>query len=555
MSGLIGKLTAALLAALLVAGCGGRGVGGVDLADTSDAVDASSGNAAGAVDTAGVVDVDRTIDASGAIDASDAVDANDGGGADAGPSDASPDRVVNTAPGGDTSTVADAENTGDSELGDVAAVGVGEADVPPAADTASPDTASPDTAPADTGPADTGPADTGPADTGPADSGPGQADAVPDVSDSGMTDAATTDAAATDAATTDAGTQDATSIADAALVDAPQPCVDPVVTTVIHLAVDGLQAKGIAALIAAGKAPNFKRLVTEGASTHDARCDFTHSVTLPNMTAMMTGLAVSAVAGKPATMFHGYVDNVSVAPGVTLHNAGNPALSYVRSIFDLAHDYGLRTALYSSKVKFALFEQSWDAKAGAADLVGVDNGKNKIDDKLMDADTAKLMNAFIAASTKQPYSYAFVHLWDPDQIGHLKGWGSPQWQVAVIHVDTQLGKLLNHIESHPKLAGHTVLLVTADHGGHLKNHSNQTHPDIYTIPFYLWGARIAKGKDLYGQLTNRTAPGATLPDYTAKAQPLRNGDSAAIAAMLLGLPTLPGALMVDAGLTLTSCKN
>lgn len=360
--------------------------------------------------------------------------------------------------------------------------------------------------------------------------------------------------AGADSASADVGASDAGSL-DAQAADIAPPCVDAKITHILHVAADGMQAKGLGSLIAAGKAPNFKRMVDEGTTTLNARCDYTHSITLPNMSCMLTGRSVSAVSGKAPTVFHGYVDNIDVAVGVTLHNAGNPALSYVPGIFDVVHDHGMRTGMYVSKTKFSLFDQSWDAAAGAPDLVGADNGQDKIDVFVLNEDTAALTDAFIAASSKQPFDYAFVHLRDADAIGHQEGWGSAKWQEAVVHVDKQLGKLLDHVEQHPALKGHTVVIVAADHGGHQNNHAFAWHPDVFTIPFMVWGARIGKGLNAYDRFANRFDPLEVRTDYTVAAQPLRNGDAANLAASLLGLPNVSGSLMIDAGLVLTSCQD
>ena len=346
---------------------------------------------------------------------------------------------------------------------------------------------------------------------------------------------------------------DATEPPDVA--DTSTPCTPPKITSVMLFIVDGLQAAGLASLIQVGSLPNFARLAKEGAFTHNARCDFSHSITLPNMTSMMSGRPVSAVAGQSASVFHGYTANVDPPAGATVHNAGNPALPYVPSIFDVAHDAGLRTGLYASKTKFVLFDTSWDAAHGAADLAGPDNGTDKVDVFSIVLDSAKMTDDFLAASTLKPFQFVFLHYANPDAAGHASGWGSPAWQQAVIAVDKQLGRVLDHVEANAALAGQTVVLLTSDHGGMGTNHSDATLPSNYTIPFYAWGAGIAAGVDLYSLVPGRTLPGTTRPDYTVAAQPLRNGDAANIATGLLGLPPVPGALMVGAGLQAATCPQ
>jgi len=53
-------------------------------------------------------------------------------------------------------------------------------------------------------------------------------------------------------------------------------------------------------------------------------------------------------------------------PGVTLHGAG-----YIASTFDAAHDRGRSNALYASKSKFVLFEQSFDGAKLALGAFGL----------------------------------------------------------------------------------------------------------------------------------------------------------------------------------------
>ena len=64
------------------------------------------------------------------------------------------------------------------------------------------------------------------------------------------------------------------------------------------------------------------------------------------------------------------------------------------------------------------------------------------------------------------------------------------------------------------------------------------------IPFFLSAPGITGGSDLHALFENRFNPGTGRPSYVDAAQPVRNGDVANLSAALLGLPAVPGSLMV-----------
>lgn len=304
----------------------------------------------------------------------------------------------------------------------------------------------------------------------------------------------------------------------------------------ILISVDGLRPDAVTVLGESG-APNFYRLRREGAFTSNARGDNDLTITLPNHTGMISGRPVMGPGG------HGWTANTDPFPGMTLHrNRG----SYVGSLFDVAHDHGLRTALFVSKSKFSLYDTSYDATNGAPDELAPDNGRDKVDTFVVNEDTAELMTAFLAEETVSPFGVAMLHLRDPDTAGHAKKWdlqtGSPYLQ-AVQRVDGLLGRLLDSIEAAEPLKGKTWVVLTADHGGMLGTirHDQNDSPEDYTIPFVVWGPGVPAGANLYElNRESRREPGSTRIPYEDAIQPIRNADAGNLVLSLLGLPAVPG---------------
>ena len=327
---------------------------------------------------------------------------------------------------------------------------------------------------------------------------------------------------------------------------------------VIQISVDGLAGKLLQKYLAEAPAEysSFTRLFSEGAGTLNARTDFTHTVTLPNHTSMLTGRPVSPPAGKSSTVAHNYTLNSDPPDGVTLHSI-NSQIPYMSSTLDVAHDHGKSTAFYASKSKFSLFTESYSAERGAP----APAGRAKVDHQCLmetpgDPETPKVATSLqmhkqlMADLPAYHPGYTFIHFRDPDSAGHILGWDSPAYRKAVHNVDTQLGQLLTLLDTDPQFKGKTVIVLTADHGGvpntetkTPKTHSFSTDANNYTIPFVVWGAGVKHG-DLYELNTaTRANPGDKQLDFNAPKQPIRNGEAGNLALKLLGLPAIPGSMI------------
>lgn len=317
---------------------------------------------------------------------------------------------------------------------------------------------------------------------------------------------------------------------------------------VVHISVDGLASAGFESLIRleevipTGNFSNFVRLKREGASTFNARTDFTHTLTLPNHASMLTGRPVLAPTALPTAVYHNWTNNGDPPSGVTLHS-NHPTDDYVASVFDVVHDAGSSTALLASKSKFSLFDVSYDATHGApdADPTDGDNGRDKIDVTYFLADATAVADQFASSLGQRTFDYSFLHLADPDLAGHTFGWGSTEWNDAVQVVDAAIGRIMDAVALQPEMSGSTALIVTTDHGGIGQGHDNPAELSNFRIPFFVWGPDVNPGADLYAQYGGQVVnPGSARPDYTDLNQPIRNGDSGNLALALLNLPPIPG---------------
>ena len=332
-------------------------------------------------------------------------------------------------------------------------------------------------------------------------------------------------------------------------------CVAPVtaqdIQYVIQISVDGLHSGQLQSLMQTqpDRYANFQRFVSEGATTFNARTDFSNTYTLPNHTSMITGRPVAQPADDP-TLHHGYLNNSSPKDTDMLHVGWNPALTYIASTYDQAHDHGLSTAMYTGKDKFVIYEQSYNVTAttngGRPDtyLEDGDQGVNKIDKyeyEVVKGTSSGIMETLLEDYQNTPFNYALLHFLEPDAAGHAFGWRSQEWNDIVHLVDQHLGQLFELIETQPQLVGRTALVLTADHGGSLLGHDEIDDPNKFRVPFFVWGPGVAAGADMYqlNELT-RLEPGQERQPYTAPVQPIRNGDSGNLAMALLGLPSIEG---------------
>jgi hypothetical protein len=302
---------------------------------------------------------------------------------------------------------------------------------------------------------------------------------------------------------------------------------DNAVDRVIAISIDGLNPRAIEKL-GKSRTPTLHRLMREGAYTLNARTVREQTLTMPNHTAMLTGRRVDDRHGG-----HGYTENFD--NGGTIHGAAG---HYVASVFDVVHDNGGSTAMFASKAKFRLYRRTWNTH-GAADRTGRNDGRAKIDRVTIDRNNTRLVSKLTAELRRSPREFTFVHLSLPDRVGHAHSFMGNEYLAAVQRTDQLLGRILNTVDDRPDIRRHTLVVLTADHGGSGADHYAPGELQNYRIPFMAWGPGVPEGRNLYGLNPSFESPADSRPSYRGK-QPIRNADLANVVTDALDLPRVPG---------------
>jgi predicted AlkP superfamily pyrophosphatase or phosphodiesterase len=253
---------------------------------------------------------------------------------------------------------------------------------------------------------------------------------------------------------------------------------------VVIISIDGLRPDAIDAF----DAHTIERLMREGAYSLQAQT-ILPSKTLPSHTSMLTGVDADAHGitwNSDQTDEHGHVD--------------------VSTVFSLARQAGLRTAAFFSKTKFHHLEVPNSLDHVRSPKGGLLTGRFTWNQ------TVGMVEDYLESDADAP-NLLFVHIGEPDYAGHIFGWMSGIYGLAVKQADRAVAEIID--EANDRFgAGNYTLIVTADHGGHGRDHGSDDPRDT-TIPWIVWGKGVQVG--------------ATLPA-------IQTMDTAATAMWMLGIP-------------------
>ncbi len=245
----------------------------------------------------------------------------------------------------------------------------------------------------------------------------------------------------------------------------------------VIISVDGLRPDAISA---AG-ATNLMGLIRQGAWCPTAST-IQLSRTLPSHTSMLTGLDLH---------HHG-----------VRHNGYTPGSISSPTVFTACKKAGKSTAMYISKEKLRYL-----AVPGSVDFLYGPDPWDQPNSRTWSA----MEIAGIFRETWRPAGYAmsFIHLREPDGAGHTYGWMSPPYLEAVREIDAAIGDMVRTIRESGRM-DRTVLIISADHGGHDLDHGGPSSEDT-TIPWICVGPGVPRGLIIHRSIaTFDTAPTALL---------------------------------------------
>ena len=233
------------------------------------------------------------------------------------------------------------------------------------------------------------------------------------------------------------------------------------ISRVIVVVLDGLRPDAINAF----HLRHIQRLAHDGMSTLSAST-VAPSVTAAAMTSLMTGVHPD-VHGLQNDRFRIPKTTAPLFPlPQVLRDAGIPTFAFVR-------DLPLMARPLAHRIAKKLGVERVTCRGGTAPTV--------------------LMEAHRVMQTKKR-GFFLLHWADADQAGHDFGWMSDKYREAARRLDASLGLLcaLTNVAHDPS----TLLIALADHGGGgaVQNDHDSDHPLDRTIPIFLCGGGVNRGR-------------------------------------------------------------
>lgn len=231
---------------------------------------------------------------------------------------------------------------------------------------------------------------------------------------------------------------------------------EPLAERALIITVDGLASW----VLKLADAPNIRQLMSDGCYTLIARTVKPPS-TLPAHVSLFTAVPPSV---------HGFDFDSYI-----------PERGYVqrKTLFALAKARGMTTAMVVGKKKlFHLANPKW-----------VDYAP-----EIKRANASKVLNAALDCIMRMKPQVLFIHFPDVDLAGHEHGWGSKAQLSKVAECDSHIGSIVRVLKECAIWEG-TLLVITADHGGHGRVHFGNDERDLL-IPLIFAGGAVKRRGEL-----------------------------------------------------------
>ncbi len=253
------------------------------------------------------------------------------------------------------------------------------------------------------------------------------------------------------------------------------------------------------------------------------------------------GADVTLTAPQPSLSYPNWTTLLSGAPPYVSGVVTNwhEGAAQVETLFDTARRAGVPTVFVGPEDFGTLY--GVEGKTVASFM-------KKWDDEYL---SGQYVDAALRLAADKDPRLLVVHLPDVDEAGHGYGGGSAQYAEAVAKVDADLARLVSGLQD-----GHTVFVVTADHGHIDGGGHGGWESEVVQVPAVFSGPGIALGQSsgrsedvaptvavIAGVGSPRWAKGGVLESVVAtvpaKAQVAAAAQRAAFAAGYVGLVTTP----------------
>ena len=225
----------------------------------------------------------------------------------------------------------------------------------------------------------------------------------------------------------------------------------PQIRRVLVLSIDGLRPD----LISLAPMPNLMNFMQTSAYTLTAQT-VRPSVTLVSHASMLTGYCPA----DHGVNWNDYIPENGYAVGTDL--------------FDISHAAGLETWMFVGKRKLEQITEPFSL-----------TGFTFVNDRDL------VVAERLGSEFPENFGVLFVHFAMPDAMGHQYGWLSPEQLSVSFRADEAFANILAALDAR-NLRRETLIIVTADHGGHETSHGSSL-PEDMSIPWIASGPGIRPG--------------------------------------------------------------